>query len=122
MGFVEPMDFIDEQDSLSTVETPLTLRLLDHLPYLLHPRQNGAEGNEMRIRYGGNNPGEGCLTRTGRSPKDHRLKLIRFDSIPEGLPFAQEMLLAKELQKRGRPHPIGQGCKGLPDFLRLRIE
>ena len=67
--FVEPVDFVDEQQG-ALAHRAAGLGPVEHGPQILHARENGADGLEFEVCLAGQQPGNRRLADTGRPPEN----------------------------------------------------
>src|SRR5690606_29303135 len=73
LGFAESMDLIDKEDGVFGGEQPTTLfGLFYHLPYILDPTADGAQGVEGPLALLGDDLRQGGLSGTRGAPEEQR--------------------------------------------------
>jgi hypothetical protein len=65
--------------------------------------------DEFGLGHAGRYPGQGCLARSGRSPKEHGKQTVLFDGFSESLTRPQYVLLSHEFVQIKWSHAV---CKG----------
>ena len=109
LGFVEAMDFVDEE---AWFANPFAQACSLGGHDLLDLLDAGEDGGEFRGRWPGWFPGddfcEACLADAGRSPEDHGGGVVVLDLDAEGLAGAEQMLLTGVFGEVAGPH----ACSG----------
>jgi hypothetical protein len=111
LGFVEAMDFVNEDDgALSGVGFALGLGhdVLD----FFDAAEDGAEGDEFAAGEAGDDAGERGLAATRRAPEEHGAEIIGFDLEAKRFAGAEEFFLADEFVEGAWAHALGEGLKG----------
>src|SRR6185437_11171301 len=108
LGFVEAMDFVDEDNCASAILTR-SFGLRHHLLDLFDPREHGAELDELGASHAGNDFRECSLTGAGRAPEDKRAEVVTFNLGAQRFTGANEVLLADIFVERARAHAVGKG-------------
>ena len=107
LGFVEAMDFVDEDDgSLAAVR--FAFRGGHDFLDFLDAGEHRAEGYELGTREAGNHARERGFAATGRTPQEHRGDLIVFNLLAERFAGAEKFFLADEFIERARAHAFGE--------------
>src|SRR5262249_9487921 len=107
LGFVEAVNFINEEDGTRTVGGGF-LRVGHDLLDFFYAGEDGRELDEGGFGGFGDDFCEGGLTDSRRPPKDHRRGIISFNLDPQWLARAKQMLLANVLVERLRAHALGE--------------
>ena len=106
LRLVEPVNLIDEHNRAPAgPATPLGVRhyCLD----LFDTAQHRAEWHEISPRELRNQPRQRRLADAGRSPQNHRCKLIPLHLSAQRFSGPEDMLLADVLVEGLGPHPLG---------------
>jgi hypothetical protein len=73
LGFIEPVNLINEKDGLPVVYLLLLSRLINGGSHILDTRRYRGDVNEMGLRISSYQPSQGGLTASRRPPEDKRL-------------------------------------------------
>ncbi len=112
LRFVEAVNFVDKDDSARAILASAVGVAHDLLDFL-DAGEHGGKLNEVRFCNAGNDFGESGLPGAGRSPEDHRSRIIALDLHAQRLTRADEVLLSDEFIERSRAHAIGQRTRAL---------
>jgi hypothetical protein len=107
LGLVEAVDLIDEEDGAGA-EFRRFFGVDHDLLDLLDAGEHGGELDEAGAGDVGDDAGEGGLADSGRSPEDHRGRVVALDLNAERLAGGEEMLLADVLVEVARAHAVGE--------------
>ncbi len=107
LGFVEAMDFVDEDDGALAAVGFVFGGGHDFLDFL-DAGEDGAEGDEFRAREAGNHSRERGFAAARRTPQEHRGDLVVFDLLAERFAGAEEFFLADEFVERAGAHALGE--------------
>src|SRR5262245_27946121 len=99
LGFVEAVDFIDEEDGSRAAKLTAAFRGGDDLLDFLDPRRHGADGHELGAGDRGQQPAERRLSGAGRSPEDQRMQRAVAQRLTQRPSRAEELRLPYELVK-----------------------
>ena len=102
---IEPVNLVDEQGG-PPPRLAVPLSAGNDFPHLFHPGGNRAERREPALRGVGHETRERGLSRSGRSPEDHRRRPVAFDQLAKRRPRRREMILPADLIQAARPHPV----------------
>ncbi len=116
LGFVEPVDLIDEQNRARGVQGPPLLGPGDHLLEISDPRGDRVDLLDLRTGRLRDDVGERGLPRPWWAVQDERRKVIAFDGPAQQASRAYQVLLAHEFVQRPWPHSGRQRrlCRDLP--------
>ena len=101
------MDLVDEDDRLDSSADAKLARFLHQDLDVLDRARGRRERNESRARRARDDACERRLSRSRRSPQDHRGDAIARDGVAKETAFAQEILEADDLVERLRPQSLG---------------
>ena len=82
--------------------------LVHNDPQLLDAGQNSGKTDKMGLRLPGNNPRQGRLARSRRSPENHGKKTVLIHRAAQERPRRQELRLAHIVRQRPGPHAVRQ--------------
>ena len=116
LRLVKAMDFIDKQDGLFPVILPLHPRLIHNRTDFLDTGKNSRKTGEMRLNCSGNNPGQGRLAGSRRSPENHGEELVCLDGAAQKRSCTHQVGLPHIFIKRSGSHPVCQGTRILTGF------
>lgn len=105
LRFVEPMNFVDEQNRGLAGIFQTIPRRSQNAPHVRHIRFHAAEPFEFIFRLVGNDLRERSFAGAGRPIKNQRLNPIRFDSAPEKLAGSENVVLPAIFVQRLWAHP-----------------
>ena len=108
LGFVEAVDLVNEQDGGLLVESLAFLGAGHRLAEISHAGRHCADRLEMRLRDGGDEPGQRSLAGARRSPEQDGRYTVDFYSPAQDPVFGKDMLLPHEFVEGGRSHPLCQ--------------
>jgi hypothetical protein len=105
LGFVETMNFVDEENGLlSGILQPVGC-LGDQTPNVRHIPLHAAQPFESRPRRGSNHLRKACFSDPGRTIQDDRGNPVSLDSAAQQLAWAQNVPLTDVFFQRPRTHP-----------------
>ena len=107
------MNLVDKDQGLAACAAQ-TFGIQHHGLDFLDPAEHGAERHELAPCHPRDQACERGFSRAGRSPQDHRLKLIAFDLRPQRLARSENVLLADEVFQALGPHALGQRTLFVP--------
>ena len=108
LGLVEPMDLVEEQDGAHIAFTQTGFRRSHQFPDVLHAGVDGREFSKLLSGHPRDEPGQRRLTRSRRTPEDHRRQAVGLDQSPQGTSRAQKVLLTDDVVQPGRPQAVSQ--------------
>jgi hypothetical protein len=108
LGFVEAVDFVDEQDGALFGELAQFASIFHYFAQVGDARGDGAERDEVSMGLAGNYFGEGGFSAAGWSPEDDGGNTVLFDAAAQGASRCQEMSLADDLVECARAYTRGQ--------------
>ena len=108
---VETMDFIHEQQRALAAKPPLAGGGKG-LAQIRHAGENRRQLFKMQPHMSCQQPRDGGLAATRRSPQDERGQTSAFQHAADGTILGQQMILAYDLVKPVRPQAFGQGPQG----------
>ena len=126
LGFVEAVNFVDEDDGAMAAARFLFGDGHDFLDFL-NARENGAEGDKFRTRQARDEARERGLSATRRSPEKHGAEVVIFDLHAQGFAGTEKFFLTNEFIERARAHALGERLVGggnvrLRDVRQMREE
>ena len=107
LGFVEAMNFVDEDDGARAI-LARAFGIRHDLLDFLDADQHRGKFDEVRLGHAGDDFGQRGLARAGRPPEDERTGIVAVDLRTQGLAWTNQMLLAHELVQGARTHAIRQ--------------
>ena len=111
LGFVEAVDFVDEEDG-ARAEGRGFFGVDHDLLDFFDAGEDGGEFDEAGAGLFGDDFGEGGLADAGRAPEDDRGGIVALDQHAERLAGPEEMLLAGELVEGAGAHALGERSGG----------
>src|SRR5208283_2345231 len=111
LGFVEAMDFVNEDDG-ALAGVGFALGLGHDVLDFLDAAEDGAEGDEFAAGDAGDDAGERGFAAARRTPEKHGAEIIGFDLEAEGFAGSEELFLADEFIKGARAHAFGERLQG----------
>jgi hypothetical protein len=96
LGFVETVDFVDEEDARQLPEPEVLARAVQDFADIFDAGGDGAELGEVGLGMGGDETGERGLADPRGAPEDHRREAVPLDQDAERFAGAEEMLLTHE--------------------------
>src|SRR5882672_666112 len=126
LGFVEAVNFVDEDDGAVAAAGFLFGDGHDFLDFL-DARENGAERDKFRTRQARDETRERRFSAARRSPEKHGAEIVVFDLNAQGFARAEKFFLADEFIERARAHALGErliggGNVGLSGVRKMREE
>jgi len=94
LRLAEPVNLIDKEDRCRVVEKTGVLRLINHLPHILHPRVDRAQLVKGSFHCVGNNIGQRGLTHSGRTPENNGGNPARVNHPAQYGSLTDQMFLA----------------------------
>ena len=107
LGFIEAMNFIDEQDRPPAADPAPLLGDLNHLAQLWQPARNGRKRFEVGFRVQGDQMPQGGLAAPGWSPQNHRRDCILLNGETKRSSRTHDLGLSQQLVQRVWAHAIG---------------
>ena len=107
LGFVEAMDFVDEDDRARAVLAG-AFGIGHHLLDFLDAREHGGKLDEFGLGDAGDNFCERGFARAGRPPEDHGAGIVTLDLHAQRLARTDQVLLPDEFFERARTHAVGE--------------
>ena len=107
LGFVEAVNFVDEDDGAGAVLAGAVGVGHDLLDFL-DAGEDGGELDELGFGDAGDDFGERGFAGAGRAPEDHGGGIVALDLNTQGLAGADKMFLADELFEGARAHAVGE--------------
>ena len=111
LGFVEAMDFVDEDDRAMAGAGFMLGGGHDFLDFL-DAGENGAERNEFGAGQARDQARQSGLTTARRSPEKHGAEIVVFDLHAKRFAGAEEFFLADEFVEGTRAHAFGERLVG----------
>ena len=108
LGLVETMDLVDEKHRGSGVGEDVLPGGVDHLSHLLDSGAHGREGEELPLEGIGDNPGEGGLSDTRRTPEYEGGEVAGVYHVPQDAALTHKMPLTDIFREIFGPHPLGK--------------
>ncbi len=109
LAFVEAVHLIHKHDgALRHQPTARRFGFLYGFSNVLDPAQHGTDGNELRIKRIGHQPGDGGFARARRPPEDAAVRAPCLKRQPQRHARAQHLLLAHHLPQRARAQTLWQ--------------
>jgi hypothetical protein len=108
LGFVEAMNFIDEQDGAAMVEITLLTGFVDHPPDILDAAQNGRKFDEMGLFGTGHQARQRGFPCPGRPPKDKRKQPVGPHHLADQRAAPHGLGLAYKVFQSLWAHAVGQ--------------
>ena len=96
LRFVKPVNLIHKKDSALT-QTQFLSRPRNNLPRLFNTRCDRAKRHKTTLRRTRNNPSQRCLTRSGRSPENHRRQAVTLNKHAKRRARPNEMILSHNI-------------------------
>ena len=110
LRLVEAVDLVDEKDRCTGLgKERLGLGGVDDLAHFLHAGTDRGKRIEIPLQTARNNPGQGGLSHTGRSPKNEGRQSAGVHHVPQDASGADQMLLAYVIGQRFGPHSLWKG-------------
>jgi hypothetical protein len=107
---VEAMNFVDEQDGACAPGSGL-LRVGHDLFDFFYAGEYGGEFDEGGLCGFGDDFRQRGLADTGRSPENHRRRIVALDLYAKRLAWAEKVLLTEELVEGTGTHALGKGSR-----------
>ncbi len=101
------MDFINEEDGPRS-EAGCFFRVDHDLLDFFDAAHHRGKFDEAGLRGFGDDLGQGGLTDSGRTPENHGTGIVALDFHPQGLAWAEQVLLANIVLQRARAHAFGE--------------
>src|SRR6267378_6404035 len=111
LGFVEAMDFVDEDDG-AKAGAGFVLGFGHDFFYFFYAAGDSAEGDEFAFGEAGDEARDSGFAAAGRAPEEHRGEVVGFDLNAEGFAGAEEFFLADEFVEGAGTHALGEGLEG----------
>ncbi len=111
LGFVEAVNFVDEDDGAMAGAGFLLGHGHDFL-YLLDAGEDGAEGDKLGAGQARDEARERGLSAAGRAPEEHGAEIVVFDLNAKRLARTEKFFLANEFIERARTHALGEWLVG----------
>ena len=105
LGFVETMDFVDEQQRPRTARQDFLTRGVQQFAQFLDAAGHGVQSLELAAAFGGEQSRERRLPGPGRSGKNHRREPVGFEQSTQEFTGPEKMLLSHEFVEPSGPHP-----------------
>ena len=119
LGFVEAMDFIDEDDRPRAVLLG-ALGIGHDLLDFLDAGEHGGELDELSLGEAGDDLRQGSLARPRRSPENDGADVVAFDLGPQRLARPDQLLLADKFVQRARTHAVGKRASAVAGVVAAR--
>src|SRR6185295_18585527 len=119
LGFVEAMDFINEDDGAGPI-LPCPLRVRHDSFNFLDTGKHGRELDELRLGEAGDDLGQRCLAGTGRAPKDERAEIVALNLRTQRFAGSDQMFLTDILVECARTHTVRQRTGAVTRVVRAR--
>ncbi len=119
LRLVETVDLVDEQDRRFPAQLAPGARLVDLRADLRDVRLHAVERLETRAGRARDHAGERGFPRARRTVENQRGEAVALDRAAQQLARRENVLLARHLVERARPHPRRQGL-GRNRFARMR--
>ena len=107
LGFVEAMDFVDEDNGPRAVLLG-ALGVGHDLLDFLDAGEHGGELDELGLGHAGDDLRQRGFAGAGRSPEDERTDVVALDLRAQRLAGADQVLLSDEFVERARTHAVGE--------------
>jgi hypothetical protein len=107
LGFVEAVDFVDEQHGIGLVEKALPLGFVDHFAHLLDARAYSAERVKGTIQFLSDDSGQCRFAYPGRPPENERRQLSAFDGQAKDRAGPHQVFLPYKSRERVWAHTFG---------------
>ena len=107
LGLVEAVHFIEEEDCRTAAAGTDHARLIDGRADILDTGKHRGKRDELGVGGRGDQPSQGRLAGTRRSPQDQRMQPAALEQRPQRLAPSEHMGLTDHLGQVPRPHPVG---------------
>jgi len=115
LGFVEAMDFVDEDDG-AQAGAGFFFGFGHDFFYFFDAAGNRAKGDEFGFGKASDEAREGGFAATGRAPEEHGTEIVGFDLHAKGFAGAEEFFLADEFVEGAWAHAFGERLEGRGGF------
>ena len=115
LGFVEAVDFVDEDDG-AKASAGFLFGFGHDFFYFFYAAGDSAEGDEFGFGEAGDEARESGFAAAGRSPEEHRGEIVGFDLDAERFAGAEEFFLADEFVEGAWAHALGERLEGRGGF------
>ena len=108
LGAVEAVHLVEEEDRALAVLAEAIAGAGDDLAHVLDARAHRRQRFERLGGDAGDEPGDRCLARAGRSPQHDRRQAVALDQDPQRTSRPEQVLLPDDLVEGARPQPRRQ--------------
>ena len=109
LGTVPAVHLVHKEDGAAAVELVMLLCLGDGLPDVLHPGEDGVQGDKVALGVVGDNPCQGGLAGTWGAVEDDGGELVCGNGPSQQPPLAHNVLLSDVFVQAAGPHTGGKG-------------
>src|SRR5262245_397687 len=102
------MDLIDKEDGALARRAQELGGVLDDSAQIGDACRYRCQGDEARMRRGGDDAGEGGLAAARWPPEDHRGNLVAFQRAAQRAPGRQQVILSQYFVQRAWSHARGE--------------